>query len=134
MRHCCNNKLIFLLLFLSVAALVSPYFVSSAFAEAKKNVLILNSYHQDYKWTNDETRGVVEALAPVNDKIKIYIEYMGTKWVSGDQYFEELNRMLKFKYQNIRFDVIVLSDNDALNFLVKYRDGIFGRVPTVFCG
>ncbi len=134
MRYCCNNKLIFLLLFLSVAALVSPYFVSSAFAEAKKNVLILNSYHQDYKWTNDETRGVVEALAPVNDKIKIYIEYMGTKWVSGDQYFEELNRMLKFKYQNIRFDVIVLSDNDALNFLVKYRDGMFGRVPTVFCG
>jgi len=134
MRHCCNNKLIFLLLFISVAALVSPSFVSSAFAEAKKNVLILNSYHQDYKWTNDETRGVVEALAPVNEKIKIYIEYMGTKWVSGDQYFEELNRMLKFKYQNIRFDVIVLSDNDALNFLVKYRDGMFGRVPTVFCG
>lgn len=59
---------------------------------------------------------------------------MGTKWASGDQYFEQLNRMLKFKYQNIRFDVIVLSDNDALNFLVKYRDGIFGRIPTVFCG
>jgi PAS domain S-box-containing protein len=134
MRHCCNKQLIFLLLILSIAALASSSFVTSAFAEAKKNVLILNSYHQDYKWTNDETRGVVEALAPVNDKIKIYIEYMGTKWVSGDQYFEELNRMLKFKYQNIRFDVIVLSDNDALNFLVKYRDGIFDRVPTVFCG
>ncbi|MEQ8162989.1 MAG: ABC transporter substrate binding protein [Smithellaceae bacterium] len=134
MKHCCNKQLIFLLLILLIAASASSSFVTSAFAEAKKNILILNSYHQDYKWTNDETRGVVEALAPVNDKIKIYIEYMGTKWVSGDQYFEELNRMLKFKYQNIRFDVIVLSDNDALNFLVKYRDGIFDRVPTVFCG
>ncbi|MEN6490020.1 MAG: ABC transporter substrate binding protein, partial [Smithella sp.] len=136
MRHYCNKHLIFSLLFLSVATLmmVTPFLGSSAFAEEKKNVLILNSYHQGYKWTNDETRGVVEALAPVNDKIKIYIEYMGTKWMSSDQYFEELNRMLKFKYRNTRFDLIVLSDNDALNFMVKYRDGVFGRVPTVFCG
>ncbi len=136
MKRYCRKHLIFALLLISVVTLATatPFFVTSAYAEEKKNVLILNSYHQDYKWTNDETRGVVEALAPVNDKIKIYIEYMGTKWVSDDQYFEQLNRMLKFKYQNIRFDVIVLSDNDALNFLVKYRDGIFGRVPTVFCG
>ncbi|MEN6374673.1 MAG: ABC transporter substrate binding protein, partial [Smithella sp.] len=136
MKYCYCKQLILLPLFLLAVELTAAtlFFVSSARADEKKNVLILNSYHQGYKWTNDETRGVVEALAPVNDRIKIYIEYMGTKWVSGDQYFEQLNRMLKFKYQNIRFDVIVLSDNDALDFLVKYRDGIFGRVPTVFCG
>ena len=136
MRNYCNKQLIFLFLFLSAAALSAPAlsFASTAFVEEKKNILILNSYHQGYKWTNDEIHGVVDALAPVRDKIKIYIEYMGTKWLSNDQYFEQLNRLLKFKYQNIRFDVIVLSDNDALNFMVKYRDGIFGRVPTVFCG
>jgi PAS domain S-box-containing protein len=136
MKHDGDKQRLFLLLFLSivVSAAATLSFVSGVFAEEKKNVLILNSYHQGYKWTNDETRGVVEALAPVNEKIKIYIEYMGTKWVSNDQYFEQLNRMLQFKYRNIRFDVIVLSDDDALNFMVKYRDGIFGRVPTVFCG
>ncbi|NTW06977.1 MAG: PAS domain S-box protein, partial [Syntrophaceae bacterium] len=136
MKRYSNKQGLFLLIFLSVTALAvsTLSFASTAFVEEKKNVLILNSYHQGYKWTNDETRGVVEALAPVKGKIKIYIEYMGTKWLSSDQYFEQLNRMLKFKYQNIRFDVIVLSDNDALNFMVKYRDGIFGRIPTVFCG
>lgn len=67
MRHYCNKRLIFLLLILSVAALALQSFVSSAFAEAKNNILIRNSYHQDYKWINDETRGVVEALAPEID-------------------------------------------------------------------
>lgn len=136
MKHYGNKQRLCLLLFLSIVVLAvsTLSFVSIAFAEEKKNVLIFNSYHPGYKWTNDETKGIVDALAPVKDKIKIYVEYMGTKWVNNDQYFKQLSRMLKIKYQKIKFDVIVLSDNDALNFMVKYRDGIFGRVPTVFCG
>ncbi len=136
MKRCRNKQSLLLLIFLSVAVLAvsTLSFAAGTSAQEKKNVLIFNSYHQGYKWTNDETNGIIEALAPVKDKIKIYIEYMGTKWLSNDHYFEQLNHMLKFKYQNIRFDVIVLSDNDAFNFMVKYRDGIFGRIPTVFCG
>ena len=30
--------------------------------------------------------------------------------------------------------MIVATNDDALNFLLQYRDGLFGRVPTVFCG
>ncbi|MCG6535839.1 MAG: histidine kinase, partial [Syntrophales bacterium LBB04] len=125
-----------LYIFLSLAILMAAMLscVPGATADGKKNVLILNSYHQGYKWTDDETYGAMEALAPMKDDLKIYIEYMGTKWVSNDQYFEQLHHMLKFKYRSVRFDAIILSDNDALNFLVKYRDDIFGRVPTVFCG
>ena len=32
------------------------------YAAEKKNVLILNSYHQGYKWTDDEVRGIVNGL------------------------------------------------------------------------
>ncbi len=41
---------------------------------------------------------------------------------------------MKHKFRNARFDVIILSDNDALDFMIKYRDDLFGKVPTVFCG
>jgi two-component system cell cycle sensor histidine kinase/response regulator CckA len=137
MEHYNSRSNRFLFIFLSITVLIGATLslASYAFAEDnKKNVLILNSYHQGYKWTNDETQGALTALDPMKDSLKIYIEYMGTKWVSGDQYFEQLHRLMKYKYQSVRFDVIILSDNDALNFMIKYRDDMFGKVPTVFCG
>lgn len=123
-------------LFLLVAVFTSATlsFVPNAPAQDKRNVLILNSYHQGYKWTDDETRGAVRALDPIQNEVKIYIEYMGTKWVNDDDYFQQLRHTMKQKFREIRFDVIISSDNDALNFLVQYRDEIFGRIPTVFCG
>lgn len=108
--------------------------IPSASAADQKNVLILNSYHQGYKWTDDETQGALAALAPIKDELRIFIEYMGTRWVRDDQYFEQLHHMMKRKFRDVGFDAIILADNDALSFSVKYRDDIFGRVPAVFCG
>ena len=123
----------FILIIILAAAPLS--FISKSSAEDnKKNVLILNSYHHGNKWTDDETHGVIEALVPMENDLNIYIEYMGTKWTSDDRYFEQLRLTMKHKFRNVRFDVIILSDNDALNFMIKYRDDIFGKVPTVFCG
>jgi len=129
-----HNRLFVIFLFIAVVSGAALSFPSNTFAQNKKNVLILNSYHQGYKWTDEETRGAIEALAPIKDSLKIYIEHMGAKWASGDAYYEEFHRMMKYKYKGVRFDVILLSDNDALNFMTKYRDDIFGKVPTVFCG
>jgi len=102
--------------------------------EGKKNVLILNSYHQGFKWTDDITRGVISALEPVSGETRIFIEYMGTKWVKDDLYFQELRQILKHKYSRTRFDLIVSSDNDAFDFLRDHRDEVFGRIPVVFSG
>ena len=103
-------------------------------AQTKKNVLILNSYHQGYKWTDDITHGILSALDPESGRTRIFIEYMGTKWVKEKAYFEELRIIMKLKFSKFRFDLIISSDNDAFNFLRDYRDEIFGKVPTVFCG
>jgi two-component system cell cycle sensor histidine kinase/response regulator CckA len=137
MTYHSNRSARFLLIFLSIAVLIGAKLSFASYTSAennKKNVLILNSYHQGYKWTNDEIKGIITALDPAKKNLNIYIEYMGTKWVSDDQYFEQLSLTMKHKFRNVRFDVIVLSDNDALNFMIKYRDDIFGKVPTVFCG
>ena len=121
----------FFLLFFGFFIFLLP---PAAGAQVKKNVLILNSYHQGYKWTDDITRGILSALAPESGDTRIFIEYMGTKWVKGAPYFEALRNIMKLKFAKTRFDLIISSDNDAFNFLRKYRDDIFGRVPTVFCG
>lgn len=102
--------------------------------EGKKNVLILNSYHEGFKWTDDITRGVISALEPVSGETRIFIEYLNTKWVKDDLYFLELRQILKHKYARTRFDLIISSDNDAFDFLRDYRDEVFGRIPVVFNG
>ena len=107
---------------------------TSSFASEQKNVLILNSYHPGFKWTDDIDRGILTALEPVRDDVRIYTEYMNTKWVRGAAYFKELSRLLQIKYAKIPLDLILCSDNDALNFLLDYRDTIFGKIPVVFCG
>jgi PAS domain S-box-containing protein len=129
-----QNRFPIVVLSIAILLAVFFYYVPNASAAGKKNVLILNSYHQGYKWTNEETQGAIDALAPMKDNLTVYIEYMGTKWVSDNRYFEELHHTMKHKFRNVRFDVIILSDNDALNFMIRYRDDIFGKVPTVFCG
>jgi signal transduction histidine kinase/ActR/RegA family two-component response regulator len=107
---------------------------SDAGADDRNNILILNSYHQGFRWTDDITRGVVSALDPVSGEARIYIEYMNTKWANGDRYYDQLFRLLKIKYSKTRFALIVCSDTDAFVFLRDHRDDLFGPVPTVFCG
>jgi len=109
-------------------------FPTASCAGEKKNILILNSYHQGFKWTDDITRGILTGLDPVRADSRIYIEYLNTKWVQGSPYFKELSRLLLLKYDKNRIDLIICSDNDALEFLLDYRDEIFGKVPVVFCG
>jgi len=107
----------------------------TALAKDKKNILIINSYHQGYKWTDDETLGAIKAFEPVQDAVKIHVEYMGTKWVQKTKpYFERLKDVYRQKYQAIPMSVIIITDNDALDFLLLYRDEVFGKVPVVFCG
>ncbi|MEA5113620.1 MAG: ABC transporter substrate binding protein [Geobacteraceae bacterium] len=101
---------------------------------ALKNVLLLNSYHQGFKWTDDVTRGIVSALSPVSAQTRLYIENMNTKWANDEQYFALLLRLMKIKYAKTRFELIVCSDTDAFLFLRDHRDELFGKVPVVFCG
>lgn len=99
-----------------------------------KNVLILNSYHQGYKWTDDETRGMLDALAPEKNRIKVTIQYLDTKRLSDSRYFRNLRDLFARKYQRTEFNVIIAADNDAFTFLKKYRDDLFPGTPVVFCG
>lgn len=121
---------------LCLALLLTGAFSSpvSAAALEKKNVLILNSYHQGFKWTDDITRGMLTSLEPVRSGIRIYPEYLNSQWKHGTPYFTELSRFLRVKYEKIPIDLILCADNDALDFLLAYRDEVFGKVPVVFCG
>jgi PAS domain S-box-containing protein len=101
---------------------------------AKKSVLYLNSYHRGYKWSDDIFDGIRSVLEAGPYKIDLQIEYMDAKKYNYEDVTGMLLRLYKEKFRGERFDVVLVSDNDAFNFATHYRDQLFPGVPLVFCG
>jgi PAS domain S-box-containing protein len=100
----------------------------------KKHVLVLNSYHQGLSWTDNIVKGIESVLRVEGKDIDIHYEYMDTKRYFDEHYFAELHALYKYKYRNDKFDVVIVSDNDAFNFARTYHDDLFPATPVVFCG
>jgi PAS domain S-box-containing protein len=107
--------------------------VSSGYTE-KKHVLFLNSYHNGYQWSDGLLNGVRSVLTNSEPRVDLQIEYMDTKKFLYRDVSQNLLSLYKKKFKDQSFDLIVLSDNDALNFITNYRDELFPGVPVVFCG
>ena len=120
--------------FLFVLSSVFILLIPRGFSESQKNVLFLSSYHQGYKWTDDEIRGAIEGVKKNGKEVNLHFEYMGTKFASDQNYFDQLRITYAHKFSKIRFDIIVAMDDDALVFLRQFRDSVFGKIPVVFCG
>ena len=100
----------------------------------KKNVLFLNSYHDGYHWSDGLLEGVRSVLNESKHKIDLQIEYMDSKKFDYAEVSLNLLSLYKKKFKDENFDIIVISDNDALNFVNEYRNVLFPGVPVVFCG
>ena len=106
---------------------------SSIRTDNHKNILVLNSYHEGYLWTDR----VMESVKAVFDSVgntELFINYMDTKRHADSIYFDQLYQLYAKKYATIKFDAILSSDDHALNFLLQYRDILFPEVPVAFCG
>jgi two-component system, cell cycle sensor histidine kinase and response regulator CckA len=100
----------------------------------KKHVLYLNSYHNGYKWSDGLLEGVRTVLNKSQFKVDLQIEYMDVKKFNYEIISKNLLALYKEKFKNETFDSIIISDNDALNFITSYRRELFPGVPVVFCG
>jgi two-component system cell cycle sensor histidine kinase/response regulator CckA len=99
-------------------------------------VLILNSYHPRYIWGDAVMRGISEVIQSAAPEVEMRYEYLDAKHYRPVVVFEPMRRLLlaKYKQMGFNFDVIVSTDDDALDFLALYRDEIFPNTPVVFCG
>lgn len=102
-------------------------------AEDQKRVLILHSYHVGYPWTDNVSEGITSILNK-EENVEIIYEHMDTKRHVDKDYLKKLLHIYKYKYSGAIPDVIICSDDNALNFLLKNRDELFTSVPIVFCG
>lgn len=120
------------LLFLFTAVLFIPSYSSGE--NIKKNALFLNSYHNGYHWSDGLLEGVRSVLKSSQHKIDLQIEYMDAKKFAYADVSPNLLSLYKKKFRDEIFDIIIISDNDALNFINEHGNDLFPDVPVVFCG
>ncbi|MDD5285612.1 MAG: response regulator [Desulfuromonadaceae bacterium] len=98
------------------------------------NILVLNSYNPGYDWSEDEMKGVRDALAKGFPRTELFVEYLDTKKFHTKKHFARLADLLESKYANHHLDVIIAMDNAALEFASQYRRRFSPGTPLVFCG
>ncbi|WP_099466910.1 ABC transporter substrate binding protein [Konateibacter massiliensis] len=99
-----------------------------------KNILILNSYHSGFQWTDDQTEGMLNSLSKSDAKYNISIEYMDWKRYPTQTNLDNVYKSLKDKYASQTTDIILCTDDAAFSFALKYRSEIFSDAPIVFSG
>lgn len=117
-------RIIFMLLLILNINLLAKY----------KHILVLHSYNRTMNWEKNIDQAIHDVLKPDKNNYIIHTEYMDTKRIFTKKYIQELKKLYKIKYKNVKLSLILSSDNNAFDFLRKYRDGIFGNVPVSFCG
>jgi len=117
----------------SIACLSCAATVDAATA-AKKNVLVLNSYHRGFIWSDNIMKAITTEFDKSGMDVELYFEYMDTKRHNPEKVFHALEQLYRKKYEGKKFDAIMVSDNNAFMFLLGRRAKLFPDVPVVFCG
>ena len=110
-----------------------PFFAAGYLrAEISTRVLILNSYHAGYLWSDDELRGIETALS--DPRIDLYIEFADSQRKSSPDYDAAFQTFLLAKYRAAPLNLILATDDYAVRLALKLRAALNLKVPIVFCG
>lgn len=113
-----RNSFVFLVLFI----------VCLCHADNGKKILILDSYHDGFDWSDT----LLSVFKTELRNTELYIEHFDSKrfFLPETSLFENMSR----KYYSIGFDLIIACDNYSLDFMLNYDSLIFVDVPVVFTG
>jgi ABC-type uncharacterized transport system substrate-binding protein len=108
-------------LFILLLCLVSPL-------AAKKNVLIIESYHSEFSWDQSYIKGIKSVL---QDDFELSYFQMDTKRLPKTAYQERANKAWQYA-QQIKPDLVILGDDNALQYLgVRFSQT---DIPVIYLG
>lgn len=97
-------------------------------------ILILNSYHSTFTWTHDQIDGITDEFKKSGLNIHTHVEHMDWKNFPNKENLDNLYTSYKSKYKNKQLDIVMTTDDSALEFALRHRNDIFPNVPIVFSG
>jgi len=122
---------------LAIAAFAA--FVTAGSARADESaktpsILIIHSYNREYGWTEDMNRGIMECLDMMAARHVVYTEYLDWKRFPDDALVERVRDVLAHKFLGRGIDIVVTTDDRALQFAVAERPTLFPEAAIVFSG
>lgn len=140
MSACRYILLLSLLLSVIDAVILPRFYPAPTLAHAgtqvqnRQSILVLHSYSQDFSWTRSQQEGIDEVFGPLSAVYDVRIEYLDA--VHNPELLTDplLLNLLRAKLQNQQFNMVLTSDNAALNFALAHRSELFPGVPIVFMG
>ncbi|MBU3938581.1 hypothetical protein KJ942_03620 [bacterium] len=105
-------------------------------ADKQKNILIIHSYSQEYLWTKNQHEGFVQHLRHnFNEPLTISTEYLDTKRVTFTlEYQKKFIEYINMKYRELSPNLIYVTDDNAINFVLQNRNTLLFNAPVVFSG
>ena len=102
------------------------------YAAENREILFISSYSPNFITFKDQIKGIETALG---DKYNLQVQYMNC--TSDNSRVDESNfyNLLKYSissYKNL--EGILLGDDEALEFYIKYKDDLFKDIPVSFFG
>jgi len=128
--------LIIVMMALIVSQFENSYSLSQSKVEQEKHILVLNSYHRGFKWTDDTVTSFLETLESLSPEHKyaFYIEYLDWKKYPTQKNIENMYANLRYKYGSKPIDLIVATDDKALELAIDYRQEQLKNIPIIFTG
>lgn len=105
---------------------------TNIFASSHKNVLIINSYHRGFQWSDDVLNGIESIL--YDTKVNSTVWYMDSKRISSDIYNKELKDIYKLQLSKSDYDLVVAIDKFAYEFILQNYSELFTDEPIFFVG
>ncbi len=98
-------------------------------------VLIVNSYHQGLSWTDSVISGFRSSVQRQNPAAEFFIEYIDSKRIPLTHAREiMLLSCLKDAHSLQKFDLVFLTDDDAVKFWMQHGNDISPNTKVVFAG
>jgi PAS domain S-box-containing protein len=102
-------------------------------ATLPREVLLIHSFHKGFKWS-DAISSAIERELATGEAINLTTVYMDSKKIATSDYFDKLADLYKTQFSTRIFDLVIVSDNNAFNFVIRYHDYLFAYKPVLFCG
>ncbi|KAA0590699.1 EAL domain-containing protein [Azospirillum oryzae] len=99
-----------------------------------RTVLILHSNHQGYEWTDRQAAGIAEVLAASAPDAVAISYYLDWKRFPDRAGVDLLQALIALRHPRGQIDVIVTTDDAALQLGLKLRQEVYGPIPLVYDG
>lgn len=124
------------LFYFGIMAVLINLLVFTHNVEAREDggrVLYISSYSPSFQTFFQQVEGIREELNKMH--VTLDIEFMDSKRFFDEENLQRFYDNIAYKVKQLpAYDVVIVADDNALNFILVYGRELFPNIPTVFLG